>query len=93
VNTSTITTLAALLILAGCASQPGSDRFAAARAACVAGDQAARATAGMHPQVHSDDAAVEASVNAALATVVTTGATMPDKPRSYAQIYRPDEHR
>ena len=91
-NTSIISVLSAALILAGCASERSSDHFATLRADCISGKLSACAAAGMHLQVHSNDAAVEASINAALITAVAA-ATPTGVPRAYAQIWHPGEHR
>jgi len=92
VNTSIIYALSAALILAGCASEHSPDNLAMLRADCVSGKLSACAAAGMHPQVYSNDAAVEASINAALITAVAA-ATPTGLPRAYAQIWHPAEHR
>jgi hypothetical protein len=81
-----------MLILAGCASERSSDSIATLRADCIGGKLSACAAAGMHPQVYSNDAAVEASIDAALITAVAAG-TPTGNPRAYAQIWHPGEHR
>jgi len=92
VNTSIISALSAALILAGCASERSSDGTATLRAECIGGKLSACAAAGMHPQVYSNDAAVEASIGAALNAAVAS-ATPTGPPRAYAQIWHPGEHR
>ena len=84
---SMIAVLSAALLLAGCGSEQGQKTLAAFKAECIAGKAASCAAAGLHPQVFSDDAAVEASIGAALrdaveAGIATSGA---NRPRYYAQ--------
>jgi outer membrane murein-binding lipoprotein Lpp len=92
VKTSIISALSAMLILAGCASERSSDSIASLRAECLGGKLSACSAAGIHPQVYSNDAAVEASIGAALNTAVAAGTPI-GKPRAYAEIWRPGEHR
>jgi hypothetical protein len=82
-----ISVLLATLVLAGRGSEPGHKTLAALRAECIAGKIDSGAAAGLHPQVFSDDAAVEASIGALLLGAVDAGMAMPAKNQSrfYAQ--------
>ena len=91
-KTSIISVVSVALMLAGCASERSSDNLASLRAECIGGKISACATAGMHPQVYSNDTAIEASINAALITAVST-AEPSGMPRAYARVWHPGEER